>query len=80
MGKQPDARLVALLAKAHDWFERLRSGQGDGVVAIAREEKVDRSYMRRVAYVVFLDPEIVQRIVADGLGGTASAAGNGWLN
>ncbi len=30
---------------------------------IAEEQKVDRSYARRVIYLAFLDPEIVKRIL-----------------
>lgn len=60
---EPDAKLVAVIAKAHDWFGRLRSGKTISVQAIATEEKVDRSYARRVVYRAFLAPDIVQRIL-----------------
>ncbi len=59
----PDPKLVAVVAKAHAWFGRLRSGKTLSVQAIATEEKVDRSYARRVVYLAFLAPDIVQRIL-----------------
>ncbi len=59
-----DAKLVALIAKAHDWFERLSSGRCDSVQAIALEEQIaSSSYVTRVIYLAFLAPDIVQRIV-----------------
>ncbi len=59
-----DAKLVALISKAHDWFERLSSGRCDSVQAIAQEEQIaSSSYVTRVIYLAFLAPDIVQRIV-----------------
>lgn len=60
---EPDPKLVAVVAKAHAWFGRLLSGKTPSVQAIATEEKVDRSYARRVVYLAFLAPDIVQRIL-----------------
>ena len=59
----PDPKLVALMAKAHDWFSRLASGRCDSVEAIAREAGVAGSYVTRVIYVAFLAPDIVHLIV-----------------
>ena len=61
--QEPDQKLVATLAKAHAWFEKITSGRCEGPVAIADEEKVDRSYARRVVYLAFLAPDIVRRIL-----------------
>ena len=61
--RRPDPKLVALLAKAHDWFARLSSGRYDSVRAIARQEHVGSNYVTRVIYLAFLAPDIVQRIV-----------------
>ncbi|MBX9883560.1 MAG: recombinase family protein [Novosphingobium sp.] len=59
-----DAKLVALISKAHDWFERLSSGRCDSMQAIAQEEQIaSSSYVTRVIYLAFLAPDIVQRIV-----------------
>jgi hypothetical protein len=44
-----DTKLVALISKAHDWFERLSSGRCDIVQAIAQHEQIkSSSYVTRV--------------------------------
>lgn len=44
-----DAKLVALISKAHDWFERLSSGRCDSAQAIAQQEQIaSSSYVTRV--------------------------------
>lgn len=53
---------MGLIAKAHDWFERLSRGKRDSVMAIAQEEQVTGSYVTRVIQLAFLAPDIVQRI------------------
>lgn len=59
-----DAKLVALIAKAHDWFERLSSGRCDSVQAIAQQEQIATvAYVMRVIHLAFLAPDIVQAIV-----------------
>lgn len=63
VNRGPDPKLVALLAKAHDWFARLRSGRCNSILAIAREEQVTSSYVTRVVYLAFLAPDIVERIL-----------------
>jgi site-specific DNA recombinase len=60
--REPDARLIALLAKGHDWLARLTSGRSNGVGSIAKDEGVTSSYVTRVIYLAFLAPDIVQRI------------------
>ena len=61
--RSPDAKLVALLAKAQDWLGRLTSGRGASIGAIAEEAGVGPWYVTRVMYVGLLAPDIVQRIV-----------------
>ena len=59
-----DAKLVALISKAHDWFERLSSGRCDSVQAIAQQEQITTvAYVMRVIHLAFLAPDIVQAIV-----------------
>lgn len=70
---EPDATLVALLAKAEDWFARLASGRRDGIQAIAREERVSSSYVTRVIYCAFLAPDLVTRIRAGDAPATLTA-------
>jgi site-specific DNA recombinase len=61
--RAPDARLVALLAKAQRWFELLKSGAKPGVAAIAQEQGIESSEVTRVVYLAFLAPDLVERIV-----------------
>jgi site-specific DNA recombinase len=61
--RRPDPTLVALVAKAHTWFDRLSSGRSDSVLAIARELRIGSLYVARVIHLAFLAPDIVQRIV-----------------
>ena len=61
--RSPDAKLITLLARAHDWFARLSSGSDEYVSTIAAEDGVSPSYVTRVIYLAFLAPDIVQRIV-----------------
>ena len=58
----PDAKLVALLARATDWFERLTSGQANSVAQIAQAEGVTNAYVIRVTHLAMLAPDIVQTI------------------
>jgi DNA invertase Pin-like site-specific DNA recombinase len=60
---KPDPKLVALLAKAHEWFEKLTSGRSNSLQSISREEGVSSPYVSRVVHLAFLAPDIVQRIV-----------------
>ena len=61
--KKPDAKLVALLTRAHDWFAQLASGRSASIQAISRQAKVSSPYAARVVNLAFLAPDIVQRIV-----------------
>lgn len=60
----PDSKLIALIAKAHKWFEKLTSGKYGSIKAIALDEKVTSSYVTHVIYLAFLDPGIVRRILS----------------
>ncbi len=62
--RRVDAKLVALISKAHDWLERLTSGRCDSVQAIAQQEQINTvAYVMRVIHLAFLAPDIVQAIV-----------------
>lgn len=61
--REPDPKMVALLAKAHRWFGQLRSGAVDGVRSIAAREQVTASYVTWVIYLAFLAPDLVARIM-----------------
>ena len=60
--RSPDMKLLGLLARAHEWFRRLKTGDADGVAMIAREEEVSAGYVSRVINLAFLAPDIVQTI------------------
>ena len=66
VNRKPDSKLIALISKAHKWFEKLTSGSYDSIKAIAQDEKVTPSYVTHVIYLAFLDPGIVQRILSGG--------------
>jgi hypothetical protein len=61
--RSPDAKLVALLAKAQEWLGRLTSGRSTSIGAIAEEAGVGPWYVTRVMHLGLLAPDIVQRIV-----------------
>ena len=58
-----DANLVKSLTRAHDWFGRIARGEANGVGAIARAERLDRSYVTRSLCLAFLAPEITKAIL-----------------
>ena len=60
--REPDATMVALLVRAHDWMARLTSGRSSSIESIAKAEQVQGSYVSRVASLACLAPDIVQRI------------------
>jgi site-specific DNA recombinase len=62
---EPDANLVKAIARAHDWFGRIARGEANGVGAIARAERLDRSYVTRSLCLAFLAPEIT-RVILEG--------------
>lgn len=59
-----DAKLVAVIAKAQQWFGMLASGQAAGVGEIASAHQVGSSYVTRVIYLAFLAPNIIERIAS----------------
>ncbi len=62
--REVDAKLVAMISKAHDWFERLSSGRCDSAQAIAQQEQfASAGYVIRVIHLAFLAPDIVHAIV-----------------
>jgi site-specific DNA recombinase len=62
--QEPDARLIQLIAKAHDWLGRLTSGNAKNVMEIAIAEGVSSTYVTRVIYRAFLAPDIVRAILS----------------
>jgi len=60
---KPDPGLVELLRKARSWWQQLQTGTID-IAAIAREEKVNDSWVSRIVRLNFLAPAIVEAILA----------------
>jgi site-specific DNA recombinase len=58
-----DPALIKALARAHDWFSRLKSGEVDSIEAIARNEGLTGSYVTRLLRLAFLAPDLVERIL-----------------
>jgi hypothetical protein len=63
IGQAPDARLIKQIAKAHDWFEQLTSGQAKSIKDIAVAEDATNSYVRKIIHRAFLAPDIVRAIL-----------------
>ena len=61
---QPDGTLVKALARAWRWQRQLDSGVYASLAEIARAEKLNPSYVSRIARIVLLAPDIVEAIVS----------------
>lgn len=57
-----DLKLLALLAKAHSWFQQLAKGTAISVAEIAKAAEVGAPYVSQMVYLAFLAPDIVQKI------------------
>ncbi len=53
-------KLARLVAKAHVWFEQIKSGERKSVDEIASAEKIDTSNVSRALPLAFLAPSIVE--------------------
>ena len=60
--REPDMKLVKLIAKGQAWFRRLATGMAASPEQIAREDGGGAPYVTRVMYLAFLAPDIVDRI------------------
>ncbi|ALR19774.1 recombinase family protein [Sphingobium baderi] len=60
---RPDPGLVELLRKGRGWWQQLQNGTID-IATIAREEKVNDSWVSRLVRLNFLAPSIVKAILA----------------
>src|SRR3546814_12145302 len=61
IGREPDARLIGTIAKAHRWWGRLLEKPELTITDLAQSEGVTSSYMPRVIRTAFLDPALVTR-------------------
>lgn len=60
--RKPDLKLLALIAKGHVWFKRLREGDADSLAMIAKDEEVTVNYVSRLLLMAMLAPDIIERI------------------
>ena len=55
--------LLQMVVRTKRWFDGLNSGKYQTLVAIAKEERLHKSYVSRLLSVAFLAPDIVERIL-----------------
>ncbi|MEO7382531.1 MAG: recombinase family protein [Paracoccaceae bacterium] len=61
--REPDPRLVVMVAKARTWFDGLKSGRYPSLKHIAAEEGYDNGYVGKLCSLAFLAPDMVERIL-----------------
>jgi hypothetical protein len=61
--RERDAKLIAFLARGRRWYEELTMGRIPSIAALARREKLSKSYVARVLYGALLAPDIVERVL-----------------
>jgi hypothetical protein len=59
-----DPALVKALARGFAWFEEMATGGADTVTAIASRERVTDRYVSQLIELAFMEPRIVERVVA----------------
>ena len=62
-GRAPDQALVAMVAQARNWFERLSSGEAGSIADIAADESITPAYIQQLIGAAFLAPDLVTAIV-----------------
>ena len=62
--RAPDLKILALVAKGHQWLSTLTSGKYESIHDLAQQEGVTSSYCTRLIYLAFLDPFIIQSMLA----------------
>lgn len=63
MGREPDASLTKLVAKAHLYLARLRDGSAFSIAELASELGVHRADISRILPLAFLSPAITGAIL-----------------
>ncbi len=61
---KPDPALIKAVARAHKWFEDLRTGRARSFIEIAKNEGVSDRYVSHLMPLAFLAPDIVEAILA----------------
>ncbi len=62
----PDPSLIKAVVRAHDWWNRLLSGNEGTIADIARTEGVTDRYVRRILDLAFLAPNITTAVLEGG--------------
>jgi site-specific DNA recombinase len=52
--------LIKAIARGRAWFEELASGRVRSLQELARRDGISRRYIRRLACLAFLSPELVE--------------------
>ncbi len=60
----PDHTLIAAVAHARDWFEKLLSGEYQTLRDLARAEGRNERYVSQVLKLAFLDPDLIEQIAS----------------
>ena len=63
--KRVDNTIVKALARGYRWRRMLESGEYGSISELAKAEKINESYLRRLMRLSLLSPEIVQMILDD---------------
>ena len=58
-----DFTLIKTIARAHGWFQELRSGHVKTLAEIATREAIDKGTLSRMIQLAFLAPDIVESII-----------------
>lgn len=61
--RNPDPVLIKAIARAHRWFEMLKTGQVSSITEIAKRENTPRTYTSRIIPLAFLAPDITVAIL-----------------
>jgi hypothetical protein len=56
--------LIKTIARAHRWFDELRSGHTKSLTEIASREGIDNASLSRIIPLAFLAPDIIECIIA----------------
>jgi len=62
--QKKDAKLIQLVARAHVWFEQLKSAERKSVEEIAAADKIDAADISRALPLAFLAPSIIESILS----------------
>ena len=66
-GEHAPTALQIALARGHRWLRQIESGKVTNISEIAKQEKIDRSYISRMVNLTTLAPDIVASILDETL-------------